>query len=141
VDLTNPANPVRINTVNASSGGGYPTIHEMMVFDQTTAGEGTLRYLLENSNSTGNTNLRIIDVSNPTLPELKWNFLSNTGGWVHAMHIRGDRMYLSGFFGSSRVDIYSIANLANQAPTLLGSVAVGADRNHSAWTDESGTYL
>lgn len=141
VDLTNPSNPVLINRVNAASGGGYPTIHEMMVFDQTTPSEGTRRYLLENSNSTANTNLRIIDVSNPTMPELKWNFLSGAGGWVHAMHIRGNRLYLSGFTGSSRVDIYDIENLANRAPQLLGSVAVGADRNHSAWTDESGNYL
>ena len=140
VDLTNPASPVLINKVNATAGGGYPTIHEMMVFDQTTTADGTRRYLLENSNGAGN-NVRIIDISNPNEPELKYNFLSNTGGWIHAMHIRGNRMYLSGFTGSSRVDIYDIENLAGRAPQFLGAVAVGADRNHSAWTDESGNFL
>ncbi len=136
VDLTNPSNPVLLGKVNAASGGGYPTIHEMMVFDQ-----GGARYLLENSNSTGNTTLRIIDVTNPSAPVLKHNFLSGAGGWVHAMHIRGNRMYLSGFSGSTRVDIYDITNLAGQAPALLGAVAVGGGSNHSAWTNETGEYL
>lgn len=144
VDLSNPSNPVLINKVNAATlpaPGGYPTIHEMMVFDQTTPQDGTRRYLLENSNSTSNTSLRIIDVSSPADPQLKYNFVSNTGGWVHAMHIRGDKLYLSGFTSTTRIDIYSIANLASQAPTLLGSVAVGSGSNHSAWTNETGEYL
>lgn len=136
VDLTNPASPQLLGIVNAANGGGYPTIHEMMVFDQ-----GGSRYLLENSNSTGNRNLRIIDVTNPAAAVLKWNFLSSDGGWVHAMHIRGNRLFLSGFSGSTRVDIYDMSNLASQTPTLLGSVAVGLNANHSTWTSEDGNYL
>lgn len=136
VDLTNPYNPVLLGTVDSTHGGGYNTIHEMMVFD-----DGGQRYLLENSNSTSNRNLRIINVTNPGTPLLKWDFQSSDGGWVHAMHIRGSTMYLSGFVSSSRIDIYSIANLATQAPGLLGSVAVGGNSNHSAWTNETGEYL
>ena len=136
VDLTDPTNPTLLGKVNSTTGGGYPTIHEMMVFDQ--AGK---RYLLENSNSTGNTPLRIIDVTDPTQPQLKWQFTSGAGGWVHAMHIRGNRLYLSGFTGSTRVDIYDITNLASQAPALIGAVAVGSGSNHSAWTNETGEYL
>src|SRR5687767_5267505 len=34
VDLTNPASPVLLGKVNSTFGGGYNTIHEMMVFDQ-----------------------------------------------------------------------------------------------------------
>jgi hypothetical protein len=135
VDLTNPAAPVLLGKVNATTGGGYATIHEMMVFDQ-----GGARYLLENSNSTTNQPLRIIDVTNPTAPVLKWQFTSGTGGWIHAMHIRGTRMYLSSF-SSPRVDIYDIANLATQTPTFLGSVQVGGNSNHSSWTNETGEYL
>jgi hypothetical protein len=136
VDLTNPASPSLLGTVNSSNGGGYNQIHEMMVFDQ-----GAKRFLLENSNFTSERNLRIIDVTNPAAPQLKYNFLSSDGGWVHAMHIRGNRMFLSGFTSSSRVDIYNIANLDTTAPALLGSVMVGNASNHSAWTDETGNYL
>jgi hypothetical protein len=135
VDLTNPSSPAFLGKVNATNGGGYPTIHEMMVFDQ--AGQ---RYLLENSNSTVNQNLRIINVTNPAAASLKWEFISGSGGWVHAMHIRGDRLYLSAF-NSPRVDIYSITNLAGQPPALLGSVQVGGNSNHSSWTNENGEYL
>ncbi|MEO8042615.1 MAG: FG-GAP-like repeat-containing protein [Acidobacteriota bacterium] len=135
VDLTDPANPVLLGKVNSTTGGGYNTIHEMMVFDQ-----GNSRYLLENSNSTGNQNLKIIDITNPAQPVLKWDFASGTGGWIHAMHIRGTKAYFSAF-NSSKVDIYSIANLASQAPAILGSVAVGSTTNHSTWTNETGEYL
>ncbi len=136
VDLTNPSSPQLLGIVNATNGGGYPTIHEMMVFDQ-----GGRRYLLENSNTTSNRNLRIIDVTDPAAAVLKWNFLSSDGGWVHAMHIRGNKLYLSGFSSSSRVDILDIGNLATQAPTPLGFVPVGFNSNHSAWTSEDGNYL
>jgi hypothetical protein len=136
VDLTNPASPQLLGIVNAANGGGYPTIHEMMVFDQ-----GGRRYLLENSNNTSDRNLRIIDITNPAAAVLKWNFPSSDGGWVHAMHIRGTRMYLSGFSGSSRVDIFDIDNIATQTPSLRGWVPVGFNSNHSAWTSEDGNYL
>jgi len=136
VDLTNPASPQLLGVVNATNGGGYSTIHEMMVFDQ-----GGRRYLLENSNSTSNRNLRIIDVTDPAAAVLKWNFLSSDGGWVHAMHIRGNRLYLSGFSSSSRIDILDIGNLATQAPTPVGFVPVGLNANHSAWTSEDGNFL
>src|SRR5829696_4015163 len=78
VDLTDPANPSLLGKVNGTTGGGYNTIHEMMVFDQAGA-----RYLLENSNSQASIQLRIIDVTNPAQPVLKWNFTSGAGGWVH----------------------------------------------------------
>jgi Uncharacterized conserved protein len=136
VDLTNPASPQLLGIVNAANGGGYPTIHEMMVFDQ-----GGSRYLLENSNTGSNRQLRIIDVTNPAAAVLKWSFLSSDGGWVHAMHIRGNRLFLSGFTSSTRVDILDMSNLATQAPTQLGQVAVGLASNHSTWTSEDGNYL
>lgn len=139
VDLSNPSAPTLLGKVNASSGGGFNQIHEMMVFDL-----GGKRYLLENSNNTSagdNRNLKIIDVTDPAAPVLKWSFLSTDGGWVHAMHIRGNKMYLSGFVSSSRVDIYDIANLATQTPALLGSIAIGGNSNHSSWTNETGEYL
>lgn len=137
VDLTNPSSPTLLGKVNSTTGNGHNTIHEMMVFDQ-----GGARYLLENSNSTSIQTLKIINVTNPAQPVWKYDFTSGTGGWIHAMHIRGTRMYLSNFT-SSRVDIYDIANLATQAPSFLGSIQVGTGgtSNHSAWTNETGEYL
>jgi hypothetical protein len=125
-----------LGKVNATSGSGHPTIHEMMVFDHAGA-----RYLLENSNSTGTRSLKIIDVTNPAQPVHKWDFFASDNGWVHAMHIRGTRLFLSGFSSSTRVDIFDFANLASQPPQLLGSVAVGSGSNHSSWTDETGNFL
>ena len=136
VDLTNPYNPILLGKVNTSLGGGFAQIHEMMVFDQ-----GGQRYLLENSNLTANRNLKIINITNPAAPVLKWDFTIPDGGWVHAMHIRGTRLYLSGFVSSSVIEIYDIANLGTQTPTRLGAVAVGGTNNHSAWTNETGEYL
>jgi len=136
VDLTNPASPQLLGIVNSTNGGGHNTIHEMMVFDQ-----GGQRYLLENSNTTATRTLRIINITNPAAAVLKWEFLSSDGGWVHAMHIRGNRLFLSGFVSSSRVDILDISNLVSQAPSLLGSVPIGFNSNHSAWTSEDGNYL
>jgi hypothetical protein len=142
VDLSNPYSPVFLGAVSSTvcAVGGtpcaYTTIHEMMVFDHAGA-----RYLLENSNSTSNRPLRIIDVTNPTAPVFKHSFSSTDGGWVHAMHIRGNKLYLSGFVNSSRIDIYDITNLATQAPVHLGTIAVGGNSNHSAWTNETGEYL
>lgn len=142
VDLTNPYSPVFLGAVSSTvcaTGGtpcAYTSIHEMMVFDQ-----GGSRYLLENSNVTGNRELRIINVTNPAAPVFTRSFLSSDGGWVHAMHIRGNKLYLSGFSSSTRVDIYDMSNLATQAPVLLGSVPVGNNSNHSAWTNETGEYL
>lgn len=136
VDLTNPTAPVLLGKVNATTGGGFSNIHEMMVWDQDGA-----RYLLINNNG-GSTPMRIIDVTNPAVPVLKWEFSAANGGWTHAMHIRGTRLYLSVFSSSNpRIEILSIANLAAQAPSVLGSVNVGLSSNHSAWTSEDGNYL
>ena len=135
VDLTNPASPVLLGKVN-SSNVGFSNIHEMMVFDQ-----GSARYLLENSNSTGTTAMRIIDVTNPAAPVLKWTFSARNNGWVHAMHIRGTRLYLSAFSGNPRVEIFDIGTLATQAPAWIGEVNVGLSANHSTWTSEDGRYL
>jgi hypothetical protein len=135
VDLTNPASPQLLGIVNAAN-GGHATIHEMMVFDQADQ-----RYLLINSNSTATRSLKILNVTNPAVPVLKYTFNSTDNGWVHAMHIRGNRMFLSGFSSSTRVDIYDISNLAATGPAHIGTVPVGLGSNHSTWTSEDGNFL
>ena len=128
VDLSDPALPTLLGKVNPSSGGGFTAVHEMMVWNN---------YLIENYNSFSDSTIKFIDVSNPSAPVFKWN-LTPTDQWVHAMHIRGNRMYLSGWGG--RIEIYDLANIANQPPVLIGTI-FGNTTNHSAWTSEDGGYL
>jgi hypothetical protein len=136
VDLTNPYSPVLLGTVDSTHGTGNNTIHEMMVVPQ-----GGSTYLIENSNSTGTIPVKIINITNPTAPVLKSQFSAADSGWIHAMHIRGNRMYTSEYTGS-KVEIYDISNLAaTTAPPLLGAVNVGSTTSHSSWTSEDGRYL
>ncbi len=135
LDLTNPYSPSLLGIVDATRGNGYSYIHEMMVFAQNGS-----TYLVENFNSTsGNKNLKVIDVTDPATPVFKWEFAPADGAWVHAMHIRGNRMFTSEFTGA-KIEIYNIENLATQPPALIGSVTSNTT-NHSSWTSEDGNYL
>ncbi len=133
VDLTNPYSPVLLGVVNSTNGNGHNFIHEMVVVSQN----GRI-FLVENYNSTSNKTLKVIDITNPATPVFKWDFSPIDTLWVHAVHIRGNRMYTSGWNG--RLEIYDISNLATQPPQLLGSI-LGNSTNHSAWTSEDGNYL
>ncbi|HEY0461889.1 MAG TPA: FG-GAP-like repeat-containing protein [Pyrinomonadaceae bacterium] len=135
VDLTNPYSPVLLGTVDPAHGNGHTIIHEMMVISQNDK-----TYLIENYNQLSSSTkiIKIIDVTNPAAPVLKWDLNPTDATWVHAFHIRGNRMYTSGWGG--KVEIYDISNLATQAPTLLGAIN-GNSTNHSTWTSEDGNYL
>ncbi len=134
VDLTDPSNPVLLGVVDPTHGSGHPIIHEMLVFDQ-----GGHRYLLENYNSLSTTPLKIIDVTDPAAPSLKWTITPTGSGWVHNMVIKGNRIITSQYSGN-RLEFYDISNLASQAPTYITSI-VGNSNNHSAWPSEDGNYL
>ena len=129
VDLTDPYNPVLLGTVDATHGNGFANIHEMMVWGN---------YLIENNQNFGGGGLRFINISDPTAPVFKWTVIPNDPTWVHAMHIRGNRMYTSGWGG--QVEIFDLSNIDNQAPTRLGAI-MGNTNNHSTWTSEDGNYL
>lgn len=129
VDLTNPYNPVLLGKVNSTRGGGFNGVHEINIYGN---------YLIENYNAVNDKTIKIIDVSNPQNPVLKWNLTPRDSFWVHAAHIRGDRMYLSGWGGT--IEIYDLSNLATAPPLLLGTVQ-GNTNNHSSWTSEDGNYL
>lgn len=133
VDVTSTYNPIFLGTVDSTHANGHNSIHEMMVVPQ-----GNSTYLIENYNSTGVKPIRVIDVTNPAAPVFKWEFNPTDVTWVHAFHIRGNKMYTSGWGG--KVEIYDISNLASQAPALIG-VINGNSTNHSTWTSEDGKYL
>lgn len=141
VDLSNPYNPVLLGIVNSSNGGGFNQIHEMNIWGN---------YLIENLNSTSDSIIKIIDITNPVSAVLKWNFDPQPEMvWVHAMHIRGNRLFTSGWgnsFNKGKTGIYDISNLATQPPSLLGFIedttSITAGNNmHSSWTSEDGNYL
>ncbi len=144
VDLTDPYHPVLLGIANASNGNGFSSIHEMVVFNQ-----GGADYLIENFNGFSTNKLRIINVSNPASCVFVREFTPTESVWVHAMHVRGDRLFTSGWGSSSvrgRTEIYDISNVGVQAPTLLGFIAdqssITAGNNmHSAWSSEDGNYL
>lgn len=141
VDLNDPYNPVLLGIVNSSNGGGYNSIHEMNVWNG---------YLFENFNGTNIEFIRIIDVSNPAAPVFKWTLdPAPEENWVHAMHIRGNRLFTSGWGDNQNrghTGIYDISNIANQPPQLLGTVtdmtSITAGNNmHTAWSSEDGNWL
>ncbi len=143
VDLTNPASPVLLGIVNSSNGGGYNSIHEMMIRGN---------YLLENFNGTSTRALKIINISNPAAATLKWTFLNTAQEeaiWVHAYHIRGNRLFTSGWGNGAnrgKTSIYDISNLDSQPPQLLGSIedtssTTAGNSMHSNWSSEDGNYL
>jgi hypothetical protein len=133
VDVNDPYHPVLLGTVDLSHGNGHNSIHEMMVLSQ-----GSSVFLIENYNSIGFKPIKVIDITNPSAPVLKWEFSPADVTWVHAFHIRGNRMYTSGWGG--KIEIYDISNLAAQPPALLGAIN-GSTTNHSTWTSEDGRYL
>jgi len=143
VDLTNPALPTLLGTVNAAN-GGHNSIHEMMVFDQ-----GGKRFLIENSNSLSNKVIKIFDITNPSAPVQKPDLNPTEPQWIHAMHIRGNRMFTSGWGNTSnrgRTEIYNIANLDTTPPALLGFIedvttTTAGNSMHSSWSSEDGNYL
>lgn len=145
VDLTNPASPVLLGKVNATNGGGFNGIHEMLIFDQ-----GGQRYLIENFNSFATKLLKVINITNPAAPVFVRDINPTEISWVHAVHVRGNRLYTSGWGTGSvkgRTEIYDISNITTQAPSLLGFVEdsnasiTNGNNMHSSWTSEDGNYL
>lgn len=145
VDLSNPASPVLLGKVNATSGSGFNGLHEMVVFDQ-----GGERYVIENFNSFASKLLKVINITNPAAPVFVRDISPTEISWVHAMHVRGNRLYTSGWGTSSvkgRTEIYDISNITTQVPSLLGFVedsnasVTNGNNMHSSWTSEDGNFL
>ena len=140
VNLSNPYNPQLLGIVNSTNGNGFNSIHEIVVWNN---------YLIENFNGTSNKILKFINVSNPAAPVFVRDMSPTETVWVHAVHVRGNRMFTSGWGSSSargRTEIYDISNVATEPPTLLGfiqdptSITAG-NRMHSSWSSEDGNYL
>ncbi|MGB7070332.1 MAG: FG-GAP-like repeat-containing protein [Pyrinomonadaceae bacterium] len=144
VDLSDPSRPVFLGIVDSTHGNGHDAIHEMVVFRQ----DG-IDYLIENFNGFSNKFIKVINVSDPTAPVFVRDIDPQEINWVHAMHIRGNRMYTSGWGNSGtrgKTEIYDISNLATQTPQPLGFIedaggVTAGNQMHSSWTSEDGRYL
>jgi hypothetical protein len=146
VDLSNPYSPALLGTVNSTNGSAHNSIHEMMVFNQNGQ-----TYLIENFNSLSTKTIKVINVTNPAAPVFVRDLIPTDPQWVHAMHIRGNRMFTSGWGnsgtgGNGRTEIYDITNIGTQAPTLLGFISdtttvTAGNSMHSSWSSEDGNYL
>ena len=140
VDLSDPANPKLLGVVDASHGNGFDRIHEIVVWGD---------YLIENYNGFSNKLIKVINVSNPANPVFIRDINPTEVNWVHAMHIRGNRMFTSGWGNSAnrgRTEIYDVSNIAAEPPVLLGfiedtSSTTAGNNMHSSWTSEDGNYL
>ncbi len=141
VDLSNPSNPQLLGIVDATHGNGYNSVHEIVVWDN---------FLIENFNSVGGSKiLKIINISDPANPVFVRDLNPTEPQWIHAMHIRGNRLFTSGWGNQQnrgRTEIYDITNIAAQEPTLLGFIedatGITAGNNmHSSWSSEDGNYL
>ncbi|MEO8071853.1 MAG: FG-GAP-like repeat-containing protein [Acidobacteriota bacterium] len=140
VDLTDPTKPQLLGIVNSTNGNGHNSVHEMVVWGN---------FLIENYNGFSNKILKVINISDPANPVFIRDINPTEINWVHAMHIRGNRLFTSGWGSSSnrgRTEIYDITNIAAQAPTLLGFIedptsVTGGNNMHSSWTSEDGNYL
>ncbi|MCY7345712.1 MAG: hypothetical protein LH614_05765 [Pyrinomonadaceae bacterium] len=140
VDLTDPANPQLLGIVNAANGNGFASIHEMVIHGN---------FLIENFNGFSSKILKVINISNPANPVFVRDINPTEVSWVHAMHIRGNRMFTSGWGTGSvrgRTEIYDITNIGTQAPTLLGFIedatsVTGGNNMHSSYSSEDGNFL
>ena len=126
VNLANPYNPVYIATITSTNGGGYNTIHEIVL-------DGN--YLYETDSRTPT--IKVINISNPAAPVFVRNIVTTDPLFIHAVHIAGGRLFASGWGG--KTEIYDVSNVSVSAP-LLGTVA-GGNNAHSTWTSVDGNYL
>ena len=147
VDLTDPYHPALLGVVNSTHGNAFNDIHEMVIFQQ-----GGQTYLVENYNCLGcNRILKFINITDPANPVFVRDLTSTDPRWIHAIHIRGTRMFTSGWGNGSsargRTEIYDIGNITTQAPVLQGFIEDSnasldhGNQMHSSWSSEDGNYL
>lgn len=144
VDLTNPTSPELLGRATSTSGGAFNSIHEMVVIDQ-----GGVKLLIENDNS-GTNLLRVINVTNPAAPTFVRTIDPLEVNWVHAMHVRGNRMFTSGWGNTTtraRTEIWDISNLMTQNAAVIGTIedsstpVTNGNKMHTNWSSEDGSFL
>ena len=142
IDLTDPYHPALLGEVNKENANAFRKVHEMEIWGN---------YLVEVFNGAPNKIVKFINISDPANPVFVRDLVLQEALWVHATHIRGNRLFTSGFGTSGvrgRTEIYDVSNIEIQAPTLLkviedntGPIQQNDKSMHSAWSSEDGNYL
>ncbi len=129
VNTSNPANPVEIFRITSSQ-QGHNNVHTLSV-------DGNYLYEADSRTSV----IKVFNVTNPANPTFIRNIISATET-VHEVTAINGRLYVAGIFGSPRVEIYDISQVANLGVpvTRLGTVFSGS-RAHTAWPTEDGNFV
>jgi choice-of-anchor B domain-containing protein len=114
------------------------------VYQNTTAFQKTHNIFVDEINGklyaagSNTAHMIIFDlVANPAAPTVVYSG-SLSGGYVHDVHVRNNKMYCS--HGGNGMYVYDVSNLA--MPVLLGSnLAPNSGYNHSSWLNASGSHL
>jgi hypothetical protein len=142
MDLTDPYHPVLLGEVNKENANAFRKVHEMEIWGN---------YLVEVFNGAPNKIVKFINISDPANPVFVRDLVLQEASWVHATHIRGNRLFTSGMGSGTvrgRTEIYDLTNISTQAPVLLKVIEDHTSSNitndmwmHSTWSSEDGNYL
>lgn len=148
VSLTNPAAPVPLSRITASTPGtvqnGFNNVHTLFL---------ERNFLYEAAHVTGTVTVKVFDVSNPQLPVYVRDIVTTNTTKVHQITARTNQsgqviLYTSGWGGAStgnpaspgQTDLWNVTQVGTQPAQWLGRVFSG-DNSHSSWPTEDGNTL
>jgi hypothetical protein len=131
-DVTDPAAPVQLTRVDVGP-GTYADVHTLTYRD-----DGWLVLCDGRDPTVALIDLRAYDPANPPATITSWTYeLTGLGtGFAHEATLTDDRLYIAAW---DNLYVYDAGDLANAAPTYLGSVRELA--GHSAVPSEDGRFL
>ena len=127
VNLSNPYSPKLITRISSAI-GGWDSVHTLLV-------NGNYLYV---PHFLVDPYMQVWDISTPSAPVLKWQFLTTDPDSIRQSSILGNRLYTSGRGGHT--DIWDITNIATEQPQLLGTIMSGS-LSHSSSPTPDGNYL
>jgi hypothetical protein len=146
VSLTNPAAPLLICRVGATSGNvtnGFDRVHTIFL---------ERNFLYEAAHVPGIVSVKVFDVSNPSLPVYLRDIVTTNTTKVHQITVRNKGnstlLYTSGWGGNDnsdpnspgQTDIWDVTNVGNQPAQWLGRIYSGYN-SHSSWPTPDGNTL
>lgn len=120
-DLTDPANPVQVSTIDPPGGGS----HNCLV-------EGDYLYIIGDHDTGG---LLIYDISSPAAPDSVGSFAPF---YYHDVDIRNDTVCATGIYGDG-VDLIDVSN--KTSPSLVGRFNYSGSGAHNAEYSADGNYV
>ncbi|NIT57300.1 MAG: choice-of-anchor B family protein, partial [Aliifodinibius sp.] len=124
-DLSDPANPNLISTIDFSAHGYTGGAHNCYV-------DGNYLYIVGNHGPGG---LLIYDISTPSSPSFEGGFQPY---YYHDIYVRNDTAYAAAIYGQG-VDIIDVSNKVQ--PALITTFNYPGSGAHNCWTTEDGKYI